>query len=76
VTVETSSYETQDMAFASYLVCQGCTISKVSRSGRRVMWSFQIPVDRLAALEAEWPSSLESKYFSLYQTLKTQIRTM
>ena len=67
-------YETQDMAFAAYLVHRGCQIFKVRRAGRRVLWSFNVDEAKLAELEAEWPSSQESKYFNVYQTLKTQIR--
>jgi len=69
-----NDYETQDMAFAAYLVEKGCQISKVKRVGRRVVWSFSVPDDRLSTLEADWPSSAESRYFNVYQTLKTQIR--
>ena len=68
------TFETQDMAFAAYLVHRGCQIAKVRRAGRRVLWSFQVEEGKLAELEAEWPSSDQSKYFNVYQTLKTQIR--
>ena len=68
------SYETQDMAFASYLVLSSCTIAEVRRMGRRVVWSFTLETDKLSELEAKWPGSDAAKFFNTYQTLKSQIR--
>ena len=67
-------FDTQDMAFASFLVMQGCVIAQVRRSGRRVIWAFAVPVDVLRKLEAEWPGSDAARFFNTYQTLKGQIR--
>jgi hypothetical protein len=65
---------TQDMAFAAFLVHQGFSIKNVIRNGRRVSWSFDVTDAELASTESEWPSSDESRFFNIYQTLKNQIR--
>ena len=67
-------FVTRDMAFASYLVQQGHGISTVERAGRRVSWVFEITETDIARVEAAWPSSTESQFFNVYQTLKNQIR--
>lgn len=65
---------TQDMAFAAFLVQQGYPIKNVIRKGRRVSWAFEIADSDLSSAESEWPSSEESRFFNVYQTLKNQIR--
>jgi len=67
-------FETQDMAFASYLVLCGCSIAAVKRAGRRVIWEFSVDPDKLSEIEAKWPGSESSSFFNTYQTLKGQLR--
>ena len=67
-------FVTRDMSFAAYLVHRGHEIASVERSGRRVSWHFDISEENLTKEEAAWPSSKESQFFSVYQTLKNQIR--
>jgi hypothetical protein len=67
-------FETQDMAFASYLVSRGHSIVSVKREGRRVFWLFNITPEELDQAESKWPSTEECRFFSTYQTLKNQIR--
>jgi hypothetical protein len=67
-------FETQDMAFASFLVSRGNPISSVRREGRRVLWSFTIAEEELDKAESAWPSTTECRFFNTYQTLKNQIR--
>lgn len=65
---------TQDMAFAAFLVHMGHSITNVLRNGRRVSWEFTLTEEELAKVDSLWPSSGESKFFNVYQTLKNQIR--
>jgi len=67
-------FETQDMAFASFLVSRGFPIVSVKREGRRVFWIFKITEEELDKAESTWPSTEECKFFNTYQTLKNQIR--
>lgn len=66
--------QTQDMAFAAFLVGKGFKITNVVRAGRRVSWVFDISTDDLNSAESEWPSCPESQFFNIYQVLKNQIR--
>jgi len=68
------TYECQDIAFASFLLLNGHTIHEVKRRGRRVIWVISIPEEDLAKLEADWPASDLSRFFTMYQTLKSQLR--
>jgi len=70
----TEEYETQDMAFASFLVMNGASISQLGRKGRRVSWLFDLTPERIAELEAAWPSSEVARFHSTYQMLKSQLR--
>jgi hypothetical protein len=65
---------TQDMAFAAFLVHAGFSIKNVIRQGRRVSWEFVVTDSEMRVVEADWPSSSESRFFNIYQTLKNQIR--
>lgn len=65
---------TPDMAFAAFLVHEGHSIKNVHRHGRRVSWEFDLTDREICSLESDWPSSEESKFFNVYQTLKSQIR--
>lgn len=38
------------------------------------MWVFEMPQDKMAEAEAKWPSSESSKFYNIYQTLKTHIK--
>jgi len=67
-------YSITDISFASFLVLEGNPISSVNRRGRKVLWVFDMEEDEMAKAEAKWPSSESSKFFSLYQTLKTHIK--
>lgn len=68
------SYSISDISFASFLVSLGYSISSVNRRGRKVMWIFEMPQDKMAEAEAKWPSSESSKFYNIYQTLKTHIK--
>ena len=68
-------YTTTDIAFATFLVQKGLEIHSVTRKGRKVVWSFKITDEELSTLEAKWPSSTSAKFYSIYQTLKTHIKT-
>ena len=68
-------YTTTDIAFASFLVQKGLEIATVTRKGRKVVWTFNISDEELAKLEAKWPSSIAAQFYSVYQTLKTHIKT-
>jgi len=65
---------TQDMSFAAFLIHRGHAIANVIRNGRRVSWEFSLTADELADADSLWPSSVESKFYNVYQTLKNQIR--
>ena len=67
-------YTTPDMAFASFLLLRGFKVLKIHRRGRRVSWEFNIPEDKISAIEAEWPSSEASRFFNFYQVLKGQLK--
>ena len=69
-----NEYTISDIAFASYLVLTGHTISSVNRRGRKVMWAFTMTAEDMAMAEAKWPSSEPAKFYSVYQTLKTHIK--
>jgi len=62
------------MAFAAFIVHMGHPLAGVSRNGRRVSWEFTLTEEEIANIDALWPSSGESKFFNVYQTLKNQIR--
>jgi hypothetical protein len=67
-------YPTQDIAFASFLVQHGVSIVQVARSGRRVSWVFNLSQEELEDYEAKWPLSESARFFTSYQTLKSQLR--
>ena len=67
-------FETQDMAFASYLVGRGHKLKSVTRSGRKVAWVFELSDEDLSKEESAWPSSEECRFFNVYQTLRNQTR--
>ncbi len=69
-----TTFSTQDIAFASFLVQNGLTIQNVLRRGRRVTWEFAADELTLEKLEAMWPSSEAARFFTTYQTLKGQLR--
>lgn len=68
------TYTISDIAFASFLVMNGKSISSISRKGRKVFWVFQIPENEMLDLEAKWPSSEAARFYNTYQTLKTHIK--
>ena len=68
------NYITSEISFAAYLLANGCTISEVVREGRKVRWRFVIDADRLSHLEASWPTSVDARFWNVYQTLKGQLQ--
>lgn len=68
-------FTTSDIAFASFLVLRGLSISRVEKKGRKVYWHFNVPQETIDTLVAAWPSSESSKFYATYQTLKMHIKT-
>lgn len=70
----TKQFIISDISFASFLVLEGHGIAQVNRKGRKVLWLFNISEEDMATAEAKWPSCESSKFYSVYQTLKTHIK--
>jgi hypothetical protein len=75
VAMEMETYETSDIALASYLFCSGTHLSRIDRQNRRrCIFIFESPQDELLSKWQAGKASVNAlAYHNAYQELKARL---
>ncbi len=73
--MEMETYETSDIALASYLYCSGAHVSRIDRQNpRRCIFIFDSPKPELISKWQEGKTSVNAlAFYNAYQALKAKV---
>lgn len=67
-------YQTDNIAFAAFLIHRRVDLVSVVRNGRRVWWKFDMSESDALLMHGKWISSDENSFFARYLSLRAEMR--